>query len=130
MIEDTIYARLRFRGKPHAVAAGHWIVHGNVIQIDSFSKIAFPGLRVGWCIGPESVIERLRLVKQSTDLHTDQLAQATLAEFIRRGLSGAPSRPNAQGLPAAARSAGRGAREAYAGRNNVDATRRRHVPSG
>ncbi len=58
---------------------------GNVIQIDSFSKIAFPGLRVGWCIGPESVIERLRLVKQSTDLHTDQLAQATLAEFIRRG---------------------------------------------
>ncbi len=33
----------------------------------------------------ESVIERLRLVKQSTDLHTDQLAQATLAEFVRRG---------------------------------------------
>ena len=31
------------------------------------------------------MIERLRLVKQSTDLHTDQLAQATLAEFIRRG---------------------------------------------
>jgi 2-aminoadipate transaminase len=42
-------------------------------------------LRVGWCIGPENAIERLRLVKQSTDLHTDQLAQATLAEFVRRG---------------------------------------------
>jgi DNA-binding transcriptional MocR family regulator len=56
-----------------------------VIQIDSFSKIAFPGLRVGWCIAHESVIERLRLVKQSTDLHTDQLAQATFADFIRRG---------------------------------------------
>src|SRR6202021_4140217 len=27
----------------------------------------------------------LRLVKQSTDLHTDQLSQATLAEFVRRG---------------------------------------------
>jgi 2-aminoadipate transaminase len=58
---------------------------GNVIQIDSFSKIAFPGLRVGWCIGAESAIERLRLVKQSTDLHTDQLSQAAMAEFIRRG---------------------------------------------
>jgi 2-aminoadipate transaminase len=58
---------------------------GNVIQVDSFSKIAFPGLRVGWCIGAESAIERLRLVKQSTDLHTDQLAQASLAEFVRRG---------------------------------------------
>jgi 2-aminoadipate transaminase len=41
---------------------------------------------VGWCIAPPSVIERLRLVKQTTDLHTDQLAQAILAEFMRRGL--------------------------------------------
>jgi 2-aminoadipate transaminase len=31
-------------------------------------------------------IERLRVVKQTTDLHTDQLAQATLAEFLRRGM--------------------------------------------
>ena len=30
-------------------------------------------------------IERLRRVKQSTDLHTDQLSQAALAEFMRRG---------------------------------------------
>jgi len=77
-------ARLRFRGS--AVPTLKSLDRsGNVIQIDSFSKIAFPGLRVGWCIGAESAIERLRLVKQSTDLHTDQLAQATLAEFVRRG---------------------------------------------
>lgn len=84
IVEDTIYRRLRLRGSviPSLRAMDR---SGNVIQIDSFSKIAFPGLRVGWCIAPESVIERLRLVKQSTDLHTDQLAQATLAEFIRRG---------------------------------------------
>ena len=84
VIEDTIYSRLRFRGSrtPSLRAMDR---SGNSIQIDSFSKIAFPGLRVGWCIGPESVIERLRLVKQSTDLHTDQLAQAAMAEFIRRG---------------------------------------------
>jgi 2-aminoadipate transaminase len=84
VIEDGIYARIRLRGS--AVPSLKELDRsGNVIRIDSFSKIAFPGLRVGWCIGPESVIERLRLVKQSTDLHTDQLAQATLAEFIRRG---------------------------------------------
>lgn len=84
VIEDTIYSRLRFRGTstPSLRALDQF---GNVIQIDSFSKIAFPGLRVGWCIGPESVIERLRLVKQSSDLHTNQLAQAAMAEFIRRG---------------------------------------------
>jgi 2-aminoadipate transaminase len=84
IIEDAIYARLRLRGTglPSLKSLDR---SGNVIQIDSFSKIAFPGLRVGWCIGPESAIERLRLVKQSTDLHTDQLAQATMAEFVRRG---------------------------------------------
>jgi len=48
--------------------------------------VAFPGLRVGWIVAPATAIERLRIVKQTTDLHTDQLAQATLAEFLRRGL--------------------------------------------
>ena len=84
MIEDGIYARLRLRGNsvPSLKSLDR---SGNVIHIDSFSKIAFPGLRVGWCIGPESVIERLRLLKQTTDLHTDQLAQAAMAEFMLRG---------------------------------------------
>src|SRR5271155_1703314 len=84
VIEDYIYARLRLRGSaiPSLKSLDR---SGNVIQIDSFSKIAFPGLRVGWCIGAESVIERLRLLKQTTDLHTDQLAQAAMGEFMRRG---------------------------------------------
>jgi DNA-binding transcriptional MocR family regulator len=84
VIEDAIYSRLRLRGGaiPSLKSLDR---SASVIQIDSFSKIAFPGLRVGWCVGPEKVIERLRLVKQATDLHTDQLSQATLAEFIRRG---------------------------------------------
>jgi 2-aminoadipate transaminase len=84
VIEDGIYSRLRLRG--NAVPSLKSLDRsGNVIHIDSFSKIAFPGLRVGWCIGAESVIERLRLLKQTTDLHTDQLAQAAMAEFMRRG---------------------------------------------
>lgn len=84
VIEDAIYARLRLRGSriPSLKSLDR---DGNVIQVDSFSKIAFPGLRVGWCVGPESAIRRLRLIKQAADLHTDQLPQAVLAEFIRRG---------------------------------------------
>lgn len=84
VIEDSIYARTRLRGTA-LPSLRSLDAHSNVIQIDSFSKIAFPGLRVGWCIGPESAIERLRLVKLGTDLHTDQFSQATLAEFINRG---------------------------------------------
>src|SRR5690348_318451 len=85
IVEDHIYARLRLRGTavPSLKAMDR---NGIVIQIDSFSKMAFPGLRVGWCVGPERVIERLRQLKQVSDLHTDQLSQATLAEFAKTGM--------------------------------------------
>jgi 2-aminoadipate transaminase len=85
LVEDHIYARLG-RGASRTASLKALDRAGVVIQIDSFSKVAFPGLRVGWCVAPANVIERLRLVKQATDLHTDQLAQAALAEFTRRGL--------------------------------------------
>src|SRR5882762_6228453 len=85
VVEDHIYARLRARGE-RVLSLKQLDSSNLVIQIDSFSKIAFPGLRVGWMIAPANVNERLRLVRQATDLHTDQLAQAILAEYMRRGL--------------------------------------------
>src|SRR5271170_478892 len=85
VVEDHIYARLHAREE--RIPSLKQLDRSNlVIHIDSFAKVAFPGLRVGWIVGPPAAIERLRQVKQTTDLHTDQLAQATLAEFLRRGL--------------------------------------------
>src|ERR1700684_220014 len=85
IVEDHIYARLHARDE--RVPSLKQLDRANlVIQIDSFSKVAFPGLRVGWIVAPASVIERLRTVKQSSDLHPDKLAQAALAEFTRRGM--------------------------------------------
>jgi 2-aminoadipate transaminase len=85
IVEDHIYARLHAREE--RIPSLKQLDRSNVvIQIDSFSKAAFPGLRVGWILAPSTAIERLRVVKQTTDLHTDQMAQATLAEFLRRGL--------------------------------------------
>jgi 2-aminoadipate transaminase len=85
IIEDHIYARLHAR-EERIPSLKHLDRSNVVMHIDSFSKVAFPGLRVGWIVAPPAAIERLRVVKQVTDLHTDQLAQATLAEFLRRGL--------------------------------------------
>ena len=85
IVEDHVYARLHAREE--RIPSLKQLDRGNlVLHIDSFAKVAFPGLRVGWMVAPAAAIERLRLVKQTTDLHTDQLAQATLAEFLRRGL--------------------------------------------
>jgi 2-aminoadipate transaminase len=84
VVEDHIYARLNAREE--RIPSLKQLDRANlVIHIDSFAKVAFPGLRVGWIVAPAAAIERLRLVKQMTDLHTDQLAQATLAEFLKRG---------------------------------------------
>jgi DNA-binding transcriptional MocR family regulator len=85
VVEDHVYARLH--GRERQLPSLKQLDRSNlVIQIDSFSKVAFPGLRVGWIVAPASVIERLRSVKQASDLHSDQLAQAALAEFTRRGM--------------------------------------------
>src|SRR4030088_2094840 len=85
IVEDHIYARLHLQEE--RVPSLKQLDRANlVIHIDSFAKVAFPGLRVGWIVAPAAAIERLRIVKQTTDLHTDQLAQATLAEFLRGGL--------------------------------------------
>jgi DNA-binding transcriptional MocR family regulator len=85
VVEDHIYGRLSHRDE--RTPSLKQLDRSNlVIHIDSFAKVAFPGLRVGWIVAPPAAIERLRLVKQTTDLHTDQLAQATLAEFLKRGL--------------------------------------------
>lgn len=87
VVEDNIYSALRLRGRelPSLKALDQ---AGLVIHLNSFSKVCFPGLRVGWMVASEAVIERLRMAKQATDLHTDQLAQAALAEFGRRGSLG------------------------------------------
>lgn len=87
VVEDHIYARLGHREDRWPTLKQ--LDRGNqVIHVDSFSKVGFPGLRVGWIVAPAAVIERMRLLKQTTDLHTDQLSQATLAEFLRRGQLG------------------------------------------
>jgi DNA-binding transcriptional MocR family regulator len=85
IVEDHIYARLH--SNEERIPSLKQLDRTNlVIHIDSFAKVAFPGLRVGWIVAPPTAIERLRLVKQMTDLHTDQLSQASLSEFLKRGL--------------------------------------------
>ena len=56
--------------------------HPMAVHLRSASKVLAPGLRVGWTIGPEWLIEALERAKQSADLHTSTLSQA----IVRRAM--------------------------------------------
>jgi len=59
VVEDHIYARLHAREE--RIPSLKQMDRSNlVIHIDSFSKVAFPGLRVGWIVAAAAAIERLR----------------------------------------------------------------------
>jgi 2-aminoadipate transaminase len=84
VIENDIYGALAYEGEP-IPAIKHLDETGDTILLRSFSKVAFPGLRVGWVIAPRPLIERLTETKQWSDLHTDQLSQAVLLRFAESG---------------------------------------------
>jgi len=84
VVEDDVYGVLRYRGRtiPPLKALDET---GLVIYLNSFSKVGFPGLRVGWIVASRRVIERLRWAKQKADLHTNLLGQAVVQEMGCRG---------------------------------------------
>lgn len=84
LVENDIYGELRYEGDA-LPAIKQLDGEGRTIVLRSFSKLAFPGLRVGWAIGPRALIERLTATKQWTDLHSDQLSQAVLLRFAESG---------------------------------------------
>jgi len=84
LVENDIYGALAYEGDA-LPCIKQLDQTGDTIVLRSFSKIAFPGLRVGWAIGPRPLIEKLTEAKQCSDLHTDQLSQAILLRFAQSG---------------------------------------------
>lgn len=58
----------------------------HVIYLKSFSKIIFPGLRLGAVVVPQPLLETFRSYKGYTD--TSLLSQAALEVYIKNGMYG------------------------------------------
>jgi 2-aminoadipate transaminase len=84
LVENDIYSELRYAGSPLPTLK-ELDETGNTILLRSYSKVAFPGLRVGWVIAPRPVVARLAEAKEISDLHSDQLSQAVLLRFAESG---------------------------------------------
>jgi DNA-binding transcriptional MocR family regulator len=84
IVEDDPYGELYYTSQPPSplLALDR---DGYVIYLSTFSKILFPGLRLGWLTAPRPVIERLSQVKQLADLHCSTLIQGAVHEFCQRG---------------------------------------------
>ena len=78
--EDDPYCDLRYRGEP-LPPIKKFDTSGNVILLNSFSKIISPGIRVGSAYATADIIRKMTIAKQGVDTHTANLTQAIAAEF-------------------------------------------------
>jgi len=84
IVEDDYAHDLAFDGR-EAFPLKSWDGTGAIIHLGSFSETLFPGIRLSWIAASKPIIERLSLLKQSSDLYTSRIIQGALLEFFRRG---------------------------------------------
>lgn len=58
----------------------------HVIYLKSYSKIIFPGLRIGIAVIPGLLAEAFRLYKKQDDIDSSMLSQAALEIYLRSGM--------------------------------------------
>ncbi|GIJ65628.1 aminotransferase-like domain-containing protein [Virgisporangium ochraceum] len=82
VVEDDPYGELRYRGAAVPALAAEPAAADRVLHLGSFSKVAAPGLRLGWVRAPEALLPSLTVAKQAADLHTSTIDQAAAAAYL------------------------------------------------
>ncbi|MDQ0339796.1 GntR family transcriptional regulator of abcA and norABC [Caldalkalibacillus uzonensis] len=85
VIEDDVYRDLWLDAPPPPPLKA-CDQNGLVLYMGSMSKTLSPGLRIGWVVGPEPVIDRLADIKMQTDYGSSSLSQWAVAEWLASGL--------------------------------------------
>jgi 2-aminoadipate transaminase len=84
VVEDNPYGLLRYEGDPlpplYQLDGGDYVIY-----LGTFSKILSPGIRLGWCVAPPPVMEKVVLGKQAADLCTSTLTQYFVVEYFAEG---------------------------------------------
>jgi 2-aminoadipate transaminase len=83
IVEDVAYRELGFddEAEPSLWSLGPEVV----LQAGTTSKTLFPGVRLGWAVGPADVSAQLVSAKQNTDQCAGALGQRLFEEYVRRG---------------------------------------------
>jgi 2-aminoadipate transaminase len=83
IVEDVAYRELGFDDEAEPSL---WSLAPDVVvQAGTTSKTLFPGVRLGWAVGPADVSAQLVSAKQNTDQCAGALGQRLFEEYVRRG---------------------------------------------
>jgi 2-aminoadipate transaminase len=80
LIEDDPYGELRYGGEPLPSLAT--MAGDRTLALSTLSKVAAPGLRMGWVRAPEALRRALVVAKQAADLHSSTVDQAAAAHWL------------------------------------------------
>jgi 2-aminoadipate transaminase len=80
IVEDSAYRELSFNGE--SGISVRTLLPDNTIQLNSFSKIISPGLRLGWAVASAEIIRKMTVAKQASDLHSSIFTQRVLFQFL------------------------------------------------
>lgn len=81
IMEDDPYGAIRFAGDD-IEPVKFYDNEERVIYLSTFSKILAPGLRLGWIVMNKDLMPKYSVMKQSADVHSDNLTQHIVAKFM------------------------------------------------
>ena len=79
LLEDDPYGELRYGGDGLPALAA---LDPGMLSLSTLSKIAAPGLRIGWVRAPQPLRRPLTIAKQAADLHSSTVDQAAAARWL------------------------------------------------
>ncbi len=84
IFEDDYDSEYRYAGRPIPALQG-LDGTGSVLYAGSFSKVLFPGLRLGYVVVPSALADRFAALQSLTSRHAPMVEQLVLTEFIAEG---------------------------------------------
>ena len=84
IVEDDYDSIYRYEGQPLAALQG-LDAHNRVLYVGTFSKVLFSGLRLGYVVVPEDVVDAFIAMRSCIDLAPPVTTQIVLNQFIEEG---------------------------------------------